>query len=59
MATMREKRPGVWEVRAFTGWDERGDAHLPRGSRSTSNEPTSSSNPQGITPRRELRRRDA
>jgi hypothetical protein len=24
MATMREKRPGVWEVRAFTGRDERG-----------------------------------
>lgn len=24
MATIREKRPGVWEVRAFTGRDERG-----------------------------------
>jgi hypothetical protein len=24
MATMREKRPGVWEVRAFTGRDEQG-----------------------------------
>lgn len=24
MATMRERRPGVWEVRAFTGSDERG-----------------------------------
>src|SRR5919109_4163585 len=24
MATIRERRPGVWEVRAFTGRDERG-----------------------------------
>jgi hypothetical protein len=24
VATVREKRPGVWEVRAFTGRDERG-----------------------------------
>ncbi|MFN8020857.1 MAG: site-specific integrase [Acidimicrobiales bacterium] len=24
MATLREKRPGVWEVRVFTGTDERG-----------------------------------
>ena len=24
MATVRERKPGVWEVRAFTGRDERG-----------------------------------
>jgi hypothetical protein len=24
VATIREKRPGVWEVRAFTGRDDRG-----------------------------------
>ena len=24
MATIRERRPGVWEVRTFTGYDERG-----------------------------------
>lgn len=24
MATIREKRPGVWEVRVFTGSDARG-----------------------------------
>ena len=24
MATIREKRPGVWEVRVFTGTDARG-----------------------------------
>lgn len=24
MATVRERRPGVWEVRGFTGRDERG-----------------------------------
>ena len=24
MATIREKRPGVWEIRVFTGTDARG-----------------------------------
>ena len=24
MATIRQRRPGVWEVRVFVGYDERG-----------------------------------